>query len=45
MIRNANRRHQRPGRHLSGWPSRMPDAAEKHSGRFGGSVRAEAEEG
>jgi hypothetical protein len=33
------------GRHLSGWPSRMPDAAEKHSGRFGGSVRSEVEEG
>jgi hypothetical protein len=33
------------GRHLSGWPSRMPDAAEKYSGRFGGSVRSEVEEG
>jgi hypothetical protein len=33
------------GRHLSGWPSRMPDAAEKHPGRFGGSVRSEVEEG
>ena len=32
------------GRHLSGWPSRMSDAAEKYS-RFGGSVRSEVEEG